>query len=59
MVFWELLEYDEDKKGGFYRIKDNIETNDMDPRVPEFKTQKPGDIILGHKDTGLEAYVVD
>ena len=58
-IFWELLRYEENKNGRFYRIVDTAETSIYDRRLPEFKNQRPGDILLGHKDSGLEAYVVE
>ena len=59
MIYWELLRYEENKQGRFYRIIDTAETSEYDPRIPRFKDEQVGDIILGHKDTGLEAYRVE
>ena len=58
-IFWELLRYEENKNGRFYRIVDTAETSVYDPSLPEFENQQSGDILLGHKDSGLEAYVVE
>jgi len=58
-IFWELLRYEENKNGRFYRIVDTAETSIYDPNLPKFKNARHGDIALGHKDTGLEAYLVE
>ena len=59
MIYWELLRYEENKQGRFYRIIETAETSEYDPRIPEFKKEQEGDIILGYKDDGLEAYRVE
>jgi len=55
MIYWELLR----KQGDSYKVIDTAETSEYDPRIPKFKEEQVGDIILGRKDDGLEAYLVE
>ena len=55
MIYWELLR----KEGDLYKVIETAETSEYDPRIPRFKNEQVGDIILGHKETGLEAYLVE
>ena len=58
-IVWELLRYEETKDGRYYRIVAVTETSEFDPKIPVFKEEEEGDLILGHKSSGgLEAYRV-